>query len=77
MDKIDRMQPSWVWRRVAIFSWLLFCCCVVIYVLLLGDPTNSIHTAALGWGFGSAAATVFGYAGFAAMEDIKLAALVK
>ena len=73
----DPMNPSWVWRRVSIFSWLLFCGCAVIYVLLLGDPTNSIHTATLGWGFGSAAATVFAYAGFATLEDIRLAQLVK
>ena len=73
----EQIKPSWKNRRRAVFAWLLFCGCTVIYVLILGDPANSIHTAALGWAFGSAAATIFAYAGFATLEDIKLAALVK
>ena len=70
-------KPSWKLRRIAIFGWLIFCLLTIAMILVFGNSTNSLHTSALGWAFGSAAATVFAYAGFATLEDINLAKLVK
>lgn len=70
-------KPSWKMRRRTIFSFLAFCGLICAYVVVLGDPNNGIHSAALGWAFGSATATVSAYAGFATIEDINLAKLVK
>ena len=70
-------KPSWKLRRIAIFGWLFFCGMTTAYVLVLGDPDNGIHSAALAWAFGSAAVTVFSYAGWATIEDISLAKLLR
>ena len=70
-------NPPWIMRRIAIFGWLILCCLSIIYILVEGDPSNSIHTTALNWAYGSAVATVFSYAGWATLEDISLAKLLR
>lgn len=70
-------KPSWKMRRYAIFGWLGFCALAVAYIIVAGDPDNILHTKGLTWAFGSAAATVFTYAGWATIEDISLFKLFK
>jgi len=74
---INKERPSWLLRRIAIFGLLFFCGLVIGFVLLLGDPANEIHTTATRWAFAGAMLTVFLYAGFATLEDISLAKLIK
>lgn len=74
---INQQKPSWILRRIAIFGLLFFCGIIILYLVVLGDPANSIHNIALKWSFAGAILTVFLYAGFATLEDISLAKLLK
>lgn len=69
-------QPSWLLRRIAIFGLLILCTGVVVYVVGWGQD-NELHRTALVWAFGSAVVTVASYAGFATMEDVKLADILR
>ena len=69
-------QPSWRLRRIAIFGLLIVCAAVIVYVVGWGDD-NDLHRTAMTWAFGSAVVVVCGYAGFATLEDMSLAKLVR
>lgn len=69
-------QPSWVLRRIAIFGLLVLCCCIAVYVVGWGED-NELHRTALTWSLGSAVVIVSAYAGFATLEDIRLAAVLR
>jgi len=68
--------PSWVLRRVAIFTTLGLCWGVVIYVVGWGSDTE-LHRTALTGALWSSVAIVFAYAGFATFEDVRLAAILR
>jgi len=68
-------NPNWTMRRTAVFSLLMLCCAVVVYVVGWGED-NDLHRTALIWAFGSATVLVMGYAGIASLEDVKLASIL-
>lgn len=68
-------KPSWFLRRIAIFGLLILCAGVVIYIVGWGED-NELHRTAVVWAFSSAVVIVASYAGFATMEDIKLASIL-
>ena len=69
-------QPSWLLRRIAIFGLLILCAGISIYVVGWGND-NELHRTALAWALGSATIVVMSYAGFAAMQDVKLADILR
>jgi uncharacterized membrane protein len=64
-------QPSWRFRRRAIFGSLIFGGAVVLYVAIRWDDTSLAETLALG-GFGLIGTVVAAYVGGAAYQDVRL-----
>ena len=64
-------QPSWRFRRRAIFGSMIFGGVIVAYTAIRWDSTSLAETLALG-GFGLIAAAVATYTGGAAYEDVRL-----
>jgi ABC-type antimicrobial peptide transport system permease subunit len=56
-------------RKKLVIASLLFCWTTIIYIVLKGDPTNSLHTSALAWAFASWLATFGAYVFGAAWEN--------
>jgi len=77
IEEFKMDKPSWKLRRLTIFGLLIFAGLTVMYVILFGDPDSNLHSTALVWGYGTAVATVFTYAGWATIEDISLAKLFR
>ena len=69
-------KPSWMLRRVAIFSSLVICWAIAIYIVGWGAD-NELHRTAFVWAMGSAVVVVSSYAGFATLEDIKMADILR
>lgn len=38
-------------RSVLAIAVILFCCTIIVVVLLRGDPANSLHGSALAWSY--------------------------
>jgi len=55
-------------RRAFVITTMLFCWAVIVYVVVWGNPANSLHTSALAWAFGTSTATLFAYV-FGAVID--------
>lgn len=70
-DRQGVTEPSWRYRRRAIFGSMLFGAFVILWVLLRWDDTRLAETLALG-GFGLIGAAVGFYAGAAAYQDVRL-----
>jgi len=64
-------QPSWKFRRRAIFGSLLFSALIILYVAIRWDDTQIGDTLALG-AFGLMGAIVASYIGGATYQDVKL-----
>lgn len=64
-------QPSWKYRRRAVFGSMIFGALIVAYVAIRWDDLRIAETLALG-GFGLIAAAVGAYTGSAAYEDVRL-----
>lgn len=64
-------QPSWKFRRRAIFGSLLFAALIILYVAIRWDDTQIGDTLALG-AFGLMGAIVASYIGGATYQDVKL-----
>jgi len=64
-------QPSWKFRRRAIFGSLLFAASIILYVAVRWDDNNIGDTLALG-AFGLMGAIVASYIGGATYQDVKL-----
>jgi len=47
-------------RRIVVFT-LLFTYSMIVWILLYGSPTNSLHESALSWAFGTNIITMFAY----------------
>ncbi len=59
--KPESYMPRRRTRRKIVYSTLFTCAQVVGYVLLWGDPANTLHTSALSWAFTLAGMTIGGY----------------
>lgn len=66
----ESLLPSPTTRTRIVVSSLLFCWTIIAYLILGGDPLNSLHTSALAWAFGSAGALVGAWV-FGAVYDNK------
>lgn len=66
-----KQQPSWKFRRRAIFGSLLFAALIILYVAIRWDDTQVGDTLALG-AFGLMGAIVASYIGGAAYQDVRL-----
>lgn len=55
-------------RKKIVIVTLLFCWSIITYIVLMGDPSNSLHSSALAWCFSGSIATVFAYV-FGAVFD--------
>lgn len=64
-------QPSWKFRRRAIFGSLLFAALIIVYVAIRWEDKNIGDTLALG-AFGLMGAIVASYIGGATYQDVKL-----
>jgi len=64
-------QPSWRFRRRAIFGSVIFGAAIVMYVAIRWDDTSLAETLALG-GFGLIGTVVAAYVGGAAYQDVRL-----
>lgn len=64
-------QPSWKFRRRAIFGSLIFAACIILYVAIRWEDKNIGDTLALG-AFGMMGAIVASYIGGATYQDVKL-----
>jgi len=71
MSKQDISQPSWKFRRRAIFGSLIFSALIILYVAARWDDTQIGDTLALG-AFGLMGAIVASYIGGATYQDVKL-----
>lgn len=71
MSKQDISQPSWKFRRRAIFGSLIFSAFIILYVAARWDDTQIGDTLALG-AFGLMGAIVASYIGGATYQDVKL-----
>lgn len=71
MPKQDLSQPSWKFRRRAIFGSLIFSALIILYVAFRWDDTQIGDTLALG-AFGLMGAIVASYIGGATYQDVKL-----
>lgn len=57
------------WTTVIAICSLLFNAAVILYIVLAGDPVNSLHTSALAWCFASGLAILAGL-GFGAISSL-------
>lgn len=71
MPKQDISQPSWKFRRRAIFGSLIFSAFIILYVAFRWEDKNIGDTLALG-AFGLMGAIVASYIGGATYQDVKL-----
>lgn len=60
--------PSRKTRKQLVIATLLFCWTVIAWVVLYGDPINSLHQSAMAWSFASYIGVIFAYA-FGAVID--------
>lgn len=64
-------QPSWKFRRRAVFGTMIFSASVIAYVAWRWEATSLAETLALG-SFGLIGTVVAAYVGGAAYEDVRL-----
>ena len=64
-------NPSWKFRRRAVFMSLVFCMAIILYILIRWDDTSLAQTTVLS-AFGLIGAIVASYIGGAVYEDVKL-----
>ncbi len=57
----DTHLPRRRTRRAIVVATLTFCSSIIIYVVVSGDPANSLHQSALSWAFTLCGATIGGY----------------
>ncbi len=60
-DTQQSYMPRRSTRRKIVYATLFTCAQVVGYVLVMGDPANTLHASALSWAFTLAGATIGGY----------------
>jgi len=70
-EQPDVAEPSWRYRRRAIFGSMAFGVFVIVWVLVRWDDTRLAETLALG-AFGLIGTAVGFYAGAAAYQDVRL-----
>tara|TARA_R110002020_G_scaffold467027_4_gene690227 strand:+ start:38448 stop:38765 length:318 start_codon:yes stop_codon:yes gene_type:complete len=61
-------EPSWIWRRMAIYAVTIWACWQ-LYLLIDADDTRVNETIAWGWQV-MIMALVLGYTGFATVQDV-------
>jgi ABC-type antimicrobial peptide transport system permease subunit len=69
--------PTRSTRRKMVTATLLFCWGMIVYIIVKGDPTNSLHTSALAWLFFSWLAAIGSYVFGAAWENNTIQGLFK
>ena len=60
--------PTRKQRKRLVNITLVFCALIIMAILALGDPQNSLHTSGLAWAFGTSVAMIFAYV-FGAVAD--------
>ena len=60
-DTPQSYMPRRRTRRRIVYATLLACAQLVLYVVVWGDPANTLHASALSWAFTLAGMTIGGY----------------
>lgn len=65
----EEYKPKWENRQKVIFGSLIFCACVVIYLLIFGEDTK-LHETIATWAFILAGGVIGTYVFGATWEDV-------
>jgi len=64
--------PTRTTRKQLVIGTLIFCASMIAYVVIKGEPTNSLHSSALAWSYTLMGATLFAYVFGAIMDNFNV-----